>query len=127
VWPSPLICNSMEVGDVMNTDQFYEQRLNDRIKELMAKGGDYYPFDTDNFANALENIEHNKMVSLCALTEADQLQAGLFLRKLVVDRWTYLATTQARSDIEKEYNLCEYCHGMGCRQCNEDQRMEHRE
>jgi len=111
----------------MNTDQFYEKRLNDRIRELMAKGEKYYPFDHDNFIHALECIEHNQMVSLCALTEDDQLKAGLFLRKLVIDRWNYLALVQAKEDIEAEYNLCEYCHGMGCRQCNEDQRMENRE
>lgn len=101
-------------------DPNYENRLNEKIKELMKKGGDYYPFDTDNFFEAMQNFDHSNAVSLVSLTEHEQLQAGLYLRKLVTEHWERLARIEAEARLEDEYNSCERCGGQGCSKCEKD-------
>ena len=112
----------------MNTDQFYEKRLNDRIRELMAKGEKYYPFDHDNFYEFLMNITDEQSNSLADwLLMSSVTSAGLQLYGNATDFWYKLAKTQAEAELEDEYNSCDNCHGIGCRQCNEDERTENRE
>lgn len=102
----------------------YERNLSQKIDELM--NGSYSPFNPDNFYSALGELTEQQIKTLAEFTSTDQLQAGLFLRQQVFNHWSRLARTEADAQIEREHYSCARCHGDGCPNCNEDQRMEKR-
>jgi hypothetical protein len=100
-------------------DPNYENRLNDKIDELMKKGSDYYPFEHSNFREFLANMlesQIDKMADLCSTRDISG--AGHELNRFALMYWEALATTEAEARLEEEYMSCD-CGGNGCGKCND--------
>jgi hypothetical protein len=93
--------------------------LDERIAELMQ--GKYSPYDRDNLAEALANLDIDQAATIANLLKGCRFALlGAYVETVVREHWYKLAKTQAECDGEREYqSSCERCHGAGCSWCND--------
>jgi hypothetical protein len=104
-----------------DTDPNYENRLNEKIEELMKKGGGYYPFEHSNFSEVMATLADEQTDRLADLCSNSMLSnAGAFLVSDASNYWERLARTEAEARLEEEYDSCE-CGGVGCSDCENNE------
>lgn len=95
-----------------------QRMIDERTIELMA--GKEYAHDTgDNIIEALDECNHmqSEVIGLEAKKGAQQLGNAILARSFLY--WHQMATDKATDEIDAEWDSCR-CHGVGCRQCRED-------
>lgn len=101
-------------------DPNYETRLRDKIRELMQKGGDYYPFEQSNFREFLANMDDkpsNELAISCILGLPRTI--GFELIDHATKYWERLARTESEARLAEEYDSCGHCGGNGCSKCED--------
>lgn len=91
-----------------------EQLVADRIKFLMSEGQEYYPFELNNFTEALQNIDDTQVWRLNLQTRTAAVSigerpaivsllnevAGECLVSVVTEYWRAIATNSAERQIK---------------------------
>jgi hypothetical protein len=104
----------------LDEDDHWQEALGARQEELLADGGDCFPFQTDNLSEAICEIDIETVAT--ALKAGNHEEAGKALAGLVCAYWEREAQRRAEREIQNERaaNACPRCRGRGCRHCDED-------
>ncbi len=102
----------------MDRENLWQEAVESRQEALLADGGDYYPFSTDNLSEAIGEI--NIKTIAVSLKAGKHEEAGKVLASLVISYWEREAQCKAEREIKNEMaNTCLFCRGLGCRHCGE--------
>jgi len=103
----------------LDEDDRRDEAIDERTEELMADGGEYAPFNPDNLAEAISEVD---IAEIAKLIDAGKVsEVGAVLVKQVRGYWEALARNEAERQIDNEIaNACPRCRGRGCRHCDED-------
>lgn len=90
-----------------NWESHREQLVADRIKFLMSEGQEYYPFELNNFAEALQNIDDTQVfrLNLASAAGFSAVAAGECLINVVTEYWRAIATNSAERQIKSAEEL----------------------
>lgn len=81
----------------------YENRLQNKVAELMSN--QYDPFDVDNFNEAISNLTTENLSTIVDAVKKKVSDAGLIIHCIVKDHWRKLATTEAEARLNEDEHM----------------------
>ena len=84
----------------MVADAFH-QALNNRIDELTAKGGKFYPFSRDGIGEALGSLSDSQELILQSSLEIGLENIGIMIANWISQYWVLIAEKQAIEELSR--------------------------